>query len=468
MRGRKRKRRKGPWPDHFRNPFRCAAEALVTRWAPERAGSRSGSRNLLHEEITALSEGKRSERAVREYYAEKLTLLLMLTAGALAGFLLLLPLILRAPGHIPEEGLRRPDYGQNTREQELIAEADGAEHQVTVLIHSRKYSAAQVQDLLEKGRTEMEEGILGENLTADEVRLPLHFPSTFADGEVAAEYLTVPYGLIGQDGTIMRDAQEEGELVEITISLKCQGQELLCKRVVRVYPALLEGEEQLQKTLYNYAQEAEADQVESEYFVLPDRAGRLSVSWKLPVNENWKSLLFLMILSIPAVYFGKDLEVHRKAAQRREQMEMDYPELLWNMTILLGAGMTIRAVFYKLAASYEKKENRRRKRYVYEEICYTCREMQSGVPEAQAYERFGKRCALQSYIKLGSLLAQNMKKGSGGLARLLGTEAALSLEEQKRLARKQGENAQTKMLFPMVLMLGIVMMMLMIPAFMAM
>ena len=55
-----------------------------------------------------------------------------------------------------------------------------------------------------------------------------------------------------------------------------------------------------------------------------------------------------------------------------------------------------------------------------------------------------------------------------GFARLLQTEASLSLEEQKRLARKHGENAQTKILFPMVLMLGVVMLMLMVPAFMGM
>ena len=451
-----------------RNPFRIAAERLIVRWAPEKTGSRSGGRTMLHEEITALSAGKQRERAIREYYVDKWTLILMLSAVMLVGILLLLPLIVQAPVPVPKKGIQRPDYTQSAADQELIAQIEDAEHPITVQIQPRKHSDLQVQELLEKGKEELEDKILGDNASADEVRTPLCFLPVLAAGQVQAEYLTVPYGLISQDGSIMRDPKDQGEIVEITASLKCQGQELLYKRAVKVLPILLEGKEKLQRTLKRTVQEAEQEQAESEYFVLPDRAGENKISWKYPVNDSWKSVLLLMIFVIPAVCVGKDMEVHRKAAQRREQLETDYPELLWNMTILLGAGMTIRSVFYKLASSYENKGKTRNKRYAYEEVCYTCREMQSGVSEAQAYERFGKRCGLQSYIKLGSLLAQNMKKGSGGLARLLQTEATLSLEEQKRLARKHGENAQTKILFPMVLMLGVVMLMLMVPAFMGM
>ena len=51
-----------------------------------------------------------------------------------------------------------------------------------------------------------------------------------------------------------------------------------------------------------------------------------------------------------------------------------------------------------------------------------------------------------------------------GLTRLLEQEAEDAFEERKSMARKLGEEAGTKMLFPMILMLGAVMLILAFPA----
>lgn len=104
---------------------------------------------------------------------------------------------------------------------------------------------------------------------------------------------------------------------------------------------------------------------------------------------------------------------------------------------------------------------------MYEEVAYTCFEMKNGISESQAYERFGKRCQLPEYIRLGSVLSQNLKKGSKGLTELLESEAASSMNERKNHAKKIGEQAGTKLLLPMVMMLGIVLVILMVPAFLS-
>ena len=117
---------------------------------------------------------------------------------------------------------------------------------------------------------------------------------------------------------------------------------------------------------------------------------------------------------------------------------------------------------------YQKNRGKTaRIRYVYEEMAYACHEMHSGIPEAEAYERFGKRCQLPEYIRLGSVLSQNLKKGSAGLTELLEKEAADSMVQRKNQAKKIGERAGTKLLLPMMLMLGIVLAILMIPAFLS-
>ena len=65
---------------------------------------------------------------------------------------------------------------------------------------------------------------------------------------------------------------------------------------------------------------------------------------------------------------------------------------------------------------------------------------------------------------MGTILAQNLRKGSDGLADLLEAEALRGMEELHQLARKLGEQAGTKLLFPMMLMFGVVLIILMAPA----
>ena len=104
---------------------------------------------------------------------------------------------------------------------------------------------------------------------------------------------------------------------------------------------------------------------------------------------------------------------------------------------------------------------------LYEEMLITCHEIESGVGEARAYERFGERCGLHRYRKFCSLLVQNLRKGTRGLVQLLEQEVSDAFEERKNLAKKSGEEAGTKMLFPMMMMFGIIIVIIMVPAFLS-
>ena len=66
------------------------------------------------------------------------------------------------------------------------------------------------------------------------------------------------------------------------------------------------------------------------------------------------------------------------------------------------------------------------------------------------------------------LLVQQLRKGSGGLVIKLHEEADQSFEERKNAARKRGEEISTKLLIPMFMMLGVVLVILLVPACMTM
>ena len=61
---------------------------------------------------------------------------------------------------------------------------------------------------------------------------------------------------------------------------------------------------------------------------------------------------------------------------------------------------------------------------------------------------------------------QNLRMGSKGFLQLLNEEVESSFMERKNSAKKMGEEAGTKLLFPMLMMLIVVLIIIMAPAFM--
>ena len=158
-----------------------------------------------------------------------------------------------------------------------------------------------------------------------------------------------------------------------------------------------------------------------------------------------------VVISVLFFALDKQNEIKEKQA-RQKQMCLDYPEVISKLTLLLGAGMTVRKAWRKIVNDYDSRIKQQGKRAVYEEMKYTCRQMDGGVPEAECYEKFGRRCGTQEYMRFGALLSQNL-------------EAIQSFEERKARARRLGEEAGTKLLLPMFLMLAEVLVIVVVPAF---
>ena len=140
-------------------------------------------------------------------------------------------------------------------------------------------------------------------------------------------------------------------------------------------------------------------------------------------------------------------------------------DIVSRLSLYMGAGISTRKSWERLVDQYEKKvEDTKKRRPAYEEMKRTLYEMQSGVSEALAYEQFGSRCQIQVYLKLGTLLSQNLRKGTRNLAELLQEESREAFENRKALAKRMGEECESKLLLPMMLMLLTILILIMYPA----
>ena len=128
--------------------------------------------------------------------------------------------------------------------------------------------------------------------------------------------------------------------------------------------------------------------------------------------------------------------------------------------------MNLTYAWEKIAADYQMKRKSQEieSREAYDEMVTTVHEIQEGAGELQAFENFGKRCGISAYRKLSSLIVQNIRRGAKGMQRLLEEEEREAFEQRKAIARKAGEEASTKLLLPMGMMLVIVLVILLVPA----
>ena len=185
-------------------------------------------------------------------------------------------------------------------------------------------------------------------------------------------------------------------------------------------------------------------------------------------NERGPVITVMGMMIGILLYALQKQNIRKAEEERKKQMIEDYPEVISKLTLYLGAGMTVKKAWRKITEGYMKEKEDENERYVYEEMRQTCHEMDSGVTEAEGYENFGRRCDLQSYIRLGAQVSQNLRQGAEGLSELLKLESIQAFEERKARAKRLGEEAGTKLLLPMFLMLAVVLIIVIVPAFLTM
>ncbi len=402
------------------------------------------------------------------YYSEKIAIvLLILFVGS--GFGIGITLAMDGQDIFQNDRLKRADYGEKSQNVTLTAEIEEQPVEVDIEVTERKYNQKEALRLLKKAAEELETLILGENTSADEVRTDLNFVHSLENGLITVEYELDHYQYVDTEGKLTKNIPKDGGVVLVTARL-CYGEwDYQSVFAVHVLPEILSKEEKIRSDL---REEIERENEKSRYEQwqsLPQKLYEKKIIWKKSKDFSGWIFFGLCMGSSVLIYFGKDVDLKKEIEKRNQQMLRDYPEIVNKLTLYLQAGMTVYGAWGKMVQDYEKRKEKDSglKRYVYEEMLYTYREVQDGVPEMDAYLRFGKRCKLQRYMKFSALLVQNLRKGASGLLSLLEYEAQEAYEERKNIAKRAGEEAGTKLLFPMFLMLAIVMIIMIVPAFLS-
>lgn len=363
----------------------------------------------------------------------------------------------------------RNAYGDGSKVEEYEVEIDGEEESFELEISEQEYTSEEIQEVFQKVMDELDEVILGENKSFDRVETDLNLVNSLADYPVQIQWELDSYEVMNIEGDIQEEnVIEAGTLIEIRGTISYLEEQTIYVRHAMVYPVTREGTEKLLYEIELALKQQEADTRKEASFSLPEEVSGVALEWsKKKENQGVYVLLMGIVLAVFIVY--REREKVKKAMQlRKEDLIREYPGLISKFTMLLDTGMTVKNAWEKIVQNYEQQKEQMGTKTVYEEMITTLHEMRGGIPEGEAYERFGKRCELTVYLKFGAMLSQNLRKGSRGLSDILRVEAIQSFENRKSQAKRQGEEAGTKLLMPMMGMLAVVLIMVMVPAFLTM
>ena len=365
--------------------------------------------------------------------------------------------------------LERQAYGDGNYDAELIWEIPEKELEQELSVHVAEQwlTKEEQQALLAAAEQEIAETFPGENESVDEIRKDVCIQSQYQDGQVTADWSFDSYQYVDLEGHVMNDSLEEEEiLVKAVVELGCDSQTLEYQFFFQICPKIYSEKEKINNKLKQELIKKN-EKANDSTLVLPESIDDQTIIWKEKSERMPLKLLFLGMIAAGCVPLVEKSRKQEEEKRRKEKLQSEYPELVSKLTILLGAGMTLFSAWNKIATNYSNKRKNNTIPPLYEEMLITCHEIESGVGEARAYERFGERCGLHRYRKFCSLLVQNLRKGTRGLVQLLEQEVSDAFEERKNLAKKSGEEAGTKMLFPMMMMFGIIIVIIMVPAFLS-
>ena len=368
---------------------------------------------------------------------------------------------------INEKGEQILERGENGEDQthKMKARIGEKESDMDISVSGRMYNSEERKRAFQAAGEELETLILGDNKSLDEVRGNLNLITTIPGTDISVSWETDRYDVIDMQGNIKEDVlTEQGTVVKLTAVLSYADEKASHEFYIKAYPPLLNDDERIMEDLQNSVVRSNEETATEEYMILPNSVNGETIQWEYGTDQRAAAILVIGIGAAGMLIVSEGQRKKEEEKKNARQMQIDYPQIINKFNLYIRAGMTIRRAWFLIAQDYERK-NDGKKRKAYEEMIFTMNQMQGGVTEGECYENYGKRCGISCYRKLGTMLSQNLKKGSGGLSQLLEREAQESFEDRKNLAKKLGEEAGTKLMIPMFLMLIIVFAIVIIPAF---
>lgn len=411
--------------------------------------------------LEILYSEKELDKEMRRYRKKKILLMVgMVVSGLLFGFMLKEKEQNTSPWM--EGAVIQREAGLQTT-IDMVAEYQGETYELPLMVTPRRLTEQELDTLYEEFKLHLWELICQENASPKHVVDSLLLMEEYEGYPFLIEWESDCPQVMSQWGDY--GGPEITQEVTLTAHLFYEEYERTCTQSIQVCSPEDNEYQWKKKGLQQLLADSQKIAVEKDRWQLPLEWKGAEIIWS-PRRSHmvWKALVCCLVLGV-FLGFAMDRDLEEQVKQRRRQVRDAYPGLLHQLILYMGAGMTIRGSFERIVI---ENENAEKKDPFCEQIRQMLRKLQAGMPEGRVYEDMGRQLEVQEYIKLGNLLSQNLKHGNRYLLDRIREEGDRAWEERLLEIRKKGEEAGTKLLLPMVLLLAVTLVIIVLPAFLKM
>lgn len=374
--------------------------------------------------------------------------------------------------------VEKDSYGGEDRQYHFLLSKDGERKEVEVGVSPKRLKDSEIKKKMKQAFDYIDNNLKGENEDLFHVTQNLNLELDSEKFPFQMECISNCYGLVDGYGLVKNENKDfekagfsksdaqSGIPVEFTVTLIYGEQSRKQTFSLIVFP---KPQTELEMQFAGVIEEIEKKDKAASYedgFWVPSVVKGVSVK-SLDENGIQAYHVWLFGIVVGALLLIREKEEERTSIRRKkEELLRLYPWFVNQLNLMLGAGMQIKNIFRKMVCEYDEKKDATNQKVLMDELKIACRSFDVGIHETQVYYRLGRRIGIPCYIKLMTLLEQNIKRGSKGIMNMLEHEEIMALEERKNLAKKLGEEAGTKLLGPMMLLLTIILLIIMLPAFM--
>lgn len=410
-----------------------------------------------------------------------------------------------------KEGFRLPRSGYGGSKQYITLEVSGLTEDTSVpldiTVSPKRYTEEEANAVFREIYDQLEELVVAEgesfaNLQHD-LRLMTKLPKygvqlswdfypeldpALAAGSVTPDEARAYYRkyrhLMDSDGTLHNETLAPGTVVTGYLSLimstdivptgtdgetkylKTQYHSAPYRIYVGIVPRALSRYESLLLQLQQAITTEDEGSLGENMLSLPTEIDGQRIYYSEHEDRSYLLLPLLGVIAAMAIYMRQGQARRTEKKQREALLMLDYSELVSKLMVYIGAGLTVRNALETISQHFDALIARgiKEDRPLYQELRTMVIQFRRNMPESEIYLSFGRRVNLKPYTKLVSLIEQNRMNGARNLRAMLDLEMEDAFEQRKTTARRLGEEAGTKLLLPLFIMLGIVMIIVIVPA----
>ena len=419
------------------------------------------------ERMQRLYIGELQESIVWRYYCQLGSWLLGMFLALQFAFLFLL--LADSDGGLLQKNylVEREEPGGMEKVLELEAWTDEMKQSVRIEVAARKYRPEEAEAHLAEAREYVLSHYLSTNRDAEHVTEPLQLMQHIPGSQIGIEWETAGNGIVNADGTLNNQELEETVQTSVTAVLIYEDRKEELVLPVLVLPQKKSAEQNFWEEWEQEKKRLESATENDTLYRLPEKVNGKKVFYREQKSHIiWPLCLVLLglCLLLPTLL---DYRHTQQMQARQKELQSQYSDMIDYFTLYIGAGLSVRGAWLRITDDYllQREQGQKEKSYLYEEMLATRRDMENGMSERKAYEAFGRRISLLAYMKFSALLVQNLRKGSRDILLRMERESRNAMQEKRESVKVRGEEAGTRLLFPMMVMLIIVFSMILAAAF---